>query len=117
MILLPSLPSADRSSQSDSRRMPRRTSVGNADRDWPDVQPFFFSFPAGRLVIPWFGLFARIVLRVAFLTCIAFAGRTDLDPASVMLYCPSGVDAPCFLDLVYFLFLVSKSFFSIFIRS
>jgi len=63
--------------------MPRRTSVGNADRVHISrlhisqvFQHFFSSFPASRIVIPWFGLFARIVLRVQFRTCIgSLAGR------------------------------------------
>jgi len=77
----------------------------------------FPSSPTSRLVIPWFALFARIVLRVAFRTCIAFAGRTDSGSGVRDALLSFRSRYLVFPDLVYFLFLVSKSFFSIFIRS
>jgi hypothetical protein len=77
----------------------------------------FSSSPTSRLAIPWFGLFARIVLRVAFHTCIAFAGRTDSGSGVRDALLSFRSRCLVFPDLVYFLFLVSKSLFSIFIRS
>lgn len=77
----------------------------------------FSSSPTSRLVIAWSGLSARIVLRVAFRTCIAFAGRTDSGSGVRDALLSFRSRCLVFPDLVYFLFLVSKSLFSIFIRS
>lgn len=92
--------------------------VGNTDQvHISQVFNTFFLVPYWSSCHSLVCLFARIVLRVVFRTCIAFAGRTDSGSGVRDALLSFRSRCLMFPDLVYFFFLVSKSLFSIFIRS